>query len=82
MEPLSGTVVQVGCCRKQVHIQCYVSKCPFCRAELPFPVVPPPQHVIVPVPVAVERTKSWKVFVTNMIVICIVAGICVYSIER
>ena len=55
LEPLSGTVVLMGCCEKKLHIQCYVTKCPMCRADLPAPVhaQPPAQHVIVPVPVAV-----------------------------
>ena len=34
LEPLSGTVVHLGCCNNQVHIQCYLPKCPLCRAEL------------------------------------------------
>lgn len=50
LEPLSGTVVHLGCCKKQVHIQCYVTRCPMCRAELPSPPLSE-RHVIVPVPV-------------------------------
>lgn len=51
LEPLTGTIVKMGCCRNQVHIQCYVTKCPFCRAALP---PPRPAEVIVPVPVPVQ----------------------------
>ena len=47
LEPLTGTIVHLGCCKKQVHIQCYISKCPMCRAQLP----DAPYQVIVPVPV-------------------------------
>lgn len=58
LEPLTGTVVNMGCCRKSVHIQCYVTQCPLCRAELPLPVhaQAPPQHVIIPVPVEIQPT--------------------------
>lgn len=48
LEPLTGTIVTLGCCHNQVHIQCYVEKCPLCRAPLP-----KPEHVAVPVPVPV-----------------------------
>jgi len=62
LEPLSGTVVEHGCCHKKVHIQCYVIKCPMCRAELPAPTHAraPPQHVVVPVPVPVPAPVSPK----------------------
>ena len=50
LEPLMGTVVHLGCCKKQVHIQCYVTTCPMCRAELPSPPLSD-RHVIVPIPV-------------------------------
>lgn len=52
LEPLTGTVVHLGCCKKQVHIQCYIPRCPLCRADLPLPPNHPPQHVIVPIPVS------------------------------
>lgn len=59
LEPLSGTVVHMGCCKKMVHVQCYTTKCPMCRADLPVPVhAVQPQHVIVPVPVLVESNKG------------------------
>lgn len=62
LEPLTGTVVHLGCCKKQVHIQCYVPKCPMCRAELPIPPNHPPQHVIVPIPVEIRPPPPrWKV---------------------
>jgi hypothetical protein len=56
LEPLDGTVVHLGCCKNKLHIQCYLNKCPFCRADLPSP------HVVVPVPVGVEtrRELDWK----------------------
>ena len=48
LEALTGTVVTLGCCRNRIHIQCYVTRCPFCREELPVPL-----HVTVPMPVPV-----------------------------
>ena len=57
LETLEGTVVQLGCCKNQVHIQCYLPKCPLCRAELP---MPRPAHVIIPVPVAVPTQNAKK----------------------
>lgn len=62
MEPLCGTVVHLGCCKKEVHIQCYVPKCPFCRSELPVPPNHPPQHIIVPiaVPPVVRPVPTWR----------------------
>lgn len=49
LEPLAGTtVVENGCCHKKLHIQCYVSKCPMCRAELP------KAHVEIPIPAPVQ----------------------------
>jgi hypothetical protein len=59
MEPMSGTVVHLGCCKKMVHIQCYTVKCPMCRAELPVPVhAVQPQHIVVPVPVMYEHQQN------------------------
>ena len=68
LEPLIGTVVHLGCCKKQVHIQCYVTRCPMCRAELPSPPLSE-RHVIVPVPVFPpprQQTNSQKVMATSM----------------
>jgi hypothetical protein len=69
LEPLTGTVVQLGCCNNQLHIQCYLPKCPLCRAELP---VPRPMHTVVPVPVPVtiveqRQVISRRVFITNIV---------------
>ena len=59
LEPLSGTVVHMGCCKKMVHVQCYTVKCPMCRADLPVPVhAIQPQHIIVPVPVVYNDRNS------------------------
>ena len=59
LEPLSGTVVHMGCCKKMVHIQCYTVKCPMCRADLPVPIhAVQPQHVIVPVPVVYQAREG------------------------
>ena len=68
LEPLTGTVVHLGCCKKQVHIQCYVTRCPMCRAELPSPPLSE-RHVIVPVPVfppPPRQTNAQKVMATSM----------------
>lgn len=68
LEPLIGTVVHLGCCKKQVHIQCYVPKCPMCRAELPTPPNHPPQHVIVPIPMETHPpAPKWKIVMFNVI---------------
>ena len=79
LEPLTGTVVQLGCCNNQLHIQCYLPKCPLCRAELP---VPRPIHTVVPVPVAIveQRPASPQRFViTNMFLGIVLFG-CGYVI--
>lgn len=39
MDPLSGNVVTLGCCKKLMHIECLIKcmqmklTCPMCRAE-------------------------------------------------
>ena len=61
LEPLCGTVVHMGCCKKMVHVQCYTIKCPMCRADLPVPIhAIQPQHIIVPVPV-VYNDRNGKI---------------------
>jgi hypothetical protein len=68
LEPLVGTVVHLGCCKKQVHIQCYVTRCPLCRAELPSPPLSE-RHVIVPIPVFPQtqtQTNAQKVMAATM----------------
>jgi len=72
LEPLHGTVVHLGCCKKQVHIQCYVSTCPMCRAELPSPPLSE-RHVIVPVPVfpTQQQTKTQSVLGVILFIITI-----------
>lgn len=57
LEALTGTVVTLGCCKNQLHVQCYVSPCPLCRAPLPEVRA---EHVVVPVPVPVpdRRVKN------------------------
>lgn len=69
LEPLVGTVVHLGCCKKQIHIQCYVPKCPMCRADLPSPPLSE-RHVIVPVPVfpppARTQTTAQKMVTTSV----------------
>ena len=69
LEPLSGTVVHLGCCNNQVHIQCYLPKCPLCRAELPVPRPIQPTHTIVPIPVTViehNQQVPRRVLIANM----------------
>lgn len=61
LEPLEGTIVNLGCCKQQVHIQCYLPKCSLCRANLPEPPKSQPEHVIVPVPVPVQVQQQSKV---------------------
>ena len=77
LEQLTGTVVHLGCCNKQVHIQCYVTRCPLCRAELPSPPFAPPQHVIVPVPVAVQTQTRARGAVSFFISCVAITLVCV-----
>jgi len=63
LEPLTGTVVQMGCCRNKVHIQCYLPKCPLCRSPLPLPKSAEPNQIIVPVPVVQQPTRAQRVMV-------------------
>ena len=77
LETLSGTIVHLGCCKKHVHIQCYVAKCPLCRTDLPVPVhAVQPQHVIVPVPVAVQSPR----WVRSLTAFAIVSGLGVFIV--
>lgn len=79
LEPLTGTVVFMGCCRKQVHIQCYVPKCPMCRADLPIPTHAVNQ-VIVPVPFAIPspQVPRWRIVLENTIILVGMGGIVAY----
>ena len=63
LEPLIGTVVQMGCCHNKVHIQCYLPKCPLCRSPLPLPRNTEPNQIIVPVPVVQPPTRVQKIMV-------------------
>jgi len=70
LEQLTGTIVHMECCKKEVHIQCYVPRCPFCRAELPVPIhAISTQHVIVPVgvPFVSVPPPKWKIITANVI---------------
>ena len=58
LEPLTGTVVHMACCKNKVHIQCYVPKCPLCRSILPLPRNAEPNQIIVPVPVPAPVTAQ------------------------
>lgn len=79
LEPLMGTLVELGCCRKRVHIQCYMTKCPMCRADLPMPIhAQETRHVIVPVPVwPVQPPPSAcrKAFTTIIFLVAISSGL-------
>jgi hypothetical protein len=80
LEPLVGTVVHLGCCKKQVHIQCYVTRCPMCRAELPSPL-----SVIVPIPIVTPtqtQTNTQKVMTIGMffITLGVTAAVLIYNI--
>lgn len=75
LESLEGTIVTLGCCKNRLHVQCYVSPCPLCRAQ-----VPPlrQEHVVVhvPVPVAVtrpQRYSSWAPFVGAALILFLFA---------
>jgi hypothetical protein len=76
LEPLSGTVVHMGCCKKMVHIQCYTIKCPMCRADLPVPIhAVQPQHIIVPVPVVYSGDRKEKVVRSIIGLIGLIGGV-------
>ena len=71
LEPLTGTIVTMACCRKQVHIQCYLPRCPMCRADLPSAPAQPTQHVILQMPPGMvvqprPLTQPQKVFLTAL----------------
>ena len=68
LEPLTGTVVQMGCCHNKVHIQCYLPKCPLCRSPLPLPRNTEPNQIIVPVPVVQPPTRVQKIMVVFPVV--------------
>lgn len=72
LEPLEGTIVNLGCCKNKLHIQCYVNKCPFCRAELPSP------HVVVPVPVPVVQRQQLTNFQKILPTLAVTAGLTIY----
>lgn len=77
LEPLIGTVVHLGCCKKMVHVQCYTVKCPMCRADLPVPihaVQSHPSHIIVPVPV-VYQPREGKIARTIIAFIGLIGGL-------
>jgi hypothetical protein len=77
LEPLIGTVVHLGCCKKMVHVQCYTVKCPMCRADLPVPihaVQSHPSHIIVPVPV-VYQSREGKVARSLGVLMILVGGV-------
>jgi hypothetical protein len=65
LEPLTGTIVTLGCCRNKIHIQCYLEKCPLCRAPLPHPR--PPEHIIVPIPVPRPEPTSFQKFIYKVL---------------
>lgn len=81
LEPLTGTVVTLGCCRNSVHIQCYVEKCPLCRAPLPRP-----EHVAVPIPVAVviqEPIRTQKLNqIRHMVMTLLTVGLIISITNR
>ena len=79
-EILSGTVVHLGCCKKEVHIQCYVPKCPMCRADLPVPTHAfPSQHVIVPIPVYIQPSR-WKIFLRTLSASVLTTGLIIFAV--
>ena len=85
LEQLSGTVVEMGCCHKQVHIQCYVTTCPMCRAPLPAPIhaLPSQPHVLIPVPVALPPAPvpRWKILLANSMFLVGVGGLVTFVLS-
>ena len=81
LEPLSGTLVHMGCCNNRVHIQCYLPKCPLCRANLPAPRA---EHVIVPVPVPVELDTQEKTrrAISTAVTIGLATGLLYFAINK
>lgn len=77
LEPLTGTIVTLGCCRNSVHIQCYIEKCPMCRAPLPRP-----EHVAVSVPVAVVVQESQSDRKLKTMIILLTIGLIVSAVVR
>lgn len=81
LEPLKGTIVHLECCKNKIHIQCYLTKCPFCRASLPSP------HVVVPVPVPSpsrvrEPSAREKILPTLMTFIGLTGFVCLLILTR
>jgi len=83
LEPLMGTVVQMGCCRNRVHIQCYIDKCPLCRTQLPLPRQVEPNQIIIPVPVPVHPPVRKQLYVTPTLVFLLTTGlVIVLTVKR
>ena len=70
-----GQTVTVDCCKKQFHVNCYVSAmnvnptCPLCRKEqvvIEMPVQPPPQQQII---IIDQRLNIVRRFI-HILVIC------------
>jgi len=83
LEPLVGTVVQMGCCRNKVHIQCYIDKCPLCRTQLPMPHQQGPNQIIIPVPVPVHPPMRKQMYITPTLVFLLTTGlVIVLTVKR
>ena len=76
LEPLVGTIVQLGCCKNHVHIQCYLPKCPLCRSDLPTPRVAEPTHTIIPIPInqQYQQVSKWQFVIASMTLISALLG--------
>jgi hypothetical protein len=66
LEPLVGTIVQLGCCKNHVHIQCYLPKCPLCRADLPAPRA---VHTIIPIQLPQPQSRWQFVFIPVAVIL-------------
>jgi len=84
LEPLTGTTVHLDCCKHRIHIQCYISTCPFCRSELPVPThCSKVEHIVVPVPVSVVRTvqPEFKKHLISVFISAAILGMTFYFIS-
>lgn len=77
MEGLTNTTtVCLGCCRKKVHLKCYVTPCPFCRANL----AAPPGPIRIQLQAITDRPRLYTAVAT--IAIFITSGLCFLAVIK